>query len=395
MQKNGKKNIFIVSAESAGLRIDNFLSEKIPDKSRSHLQKLIGSSFVKVNEASVSKNCKLNPGDIVEVTDRGSSEYDFSGNIKPQKIPLKILYEDDYYLIISKDAGISVHPSPGRYENTLVNGLLFYFKNYDKKFPYIIDNINIMESMDITNNGVRDDAGILDITDSAHSSRNVAEDADRIAARDSADITDINSLDVIRSITDSKDSTQRMDGMRPGIIHRLDKDTSGIIIVAKDIGSQYRMSELFKNRQVEKTYLALVAGGFSEKKGKIALPIGRSRIDRKKMAVSIDSGRSAVTDFEIMEDFRECTLLNAYPKTGRTHQIRVHFSYIDHPIISDMTYGNGESTRIGHSLCLNRQFLHAQKISFYHPFTNKKVEIEDEPAEDLKKSLEKLRQHGT
>ena len=91
-------------------------------------------------------------------------------------------------------------------------------------------------------------------------------------------------------------------------------------------------------------------------------------------------------------DFRECTLLNAYPKTGRTHQIRVHFSYIDHPIIGDRTYGNSESTRIGNTLGLNRQFLHAQKLSFYHPFTNKKVEIEDEPAQDLKKSLEMLRQ---
>ncbi len=181
--------------------------------------------------------------------------------------------------------------------------------------------------------------------------------------------------------------------MRPGIIHRLDKDTSGLIIVAKDSNSQYRMAELFKNRQVEKTYLALVAGCFNEKKGKITLPIGRSRIDRKKMAVSIDSGRSAVTDFEIREDFRECTLLNAYPKTGRTHQIRVHFSYIDHPIIGDRTYGNSESTRIGNVLGLNRQFLHAQKLSFYHPFTSKKIEIEDEPAEDLKKSLEILRQH--
>jgi 23S rRNA-/tRNA-specific pseudouridylate synthase len=394
MQKNSKKNTFIVSEESAGLRIDNFLSDKIPGKSRSYLQKLIVGSFVKVNDRSVSKNCKLNTGDIVEFTDRDFSEHDFSGNIKPQKIPLKILYEDDYYLIISKDAGISVHPSPGRYENTLVNALLFYFKNHHKNFPYIVDNINIMESMGSANNGVRGDAGILDITNNEHSRKNVTEDVYSGAARDIAkkDIANINSGS-IRGITGGRDGTQRLNGMRPGIIHRLDKDTSGIIIVAKDSSSQYRMAELFKNRQVEKTYLALVTGCFSEKKGTIALPIGRSRIDRKKMAVSIDSGRSAVTDFEIIEDFRECTLLSAYPKTGRTHQIRVHFSYIDHPIISDMTYGNSESTRIGNSLDLNRQFLHAQKLSFYHPITNKKVEIEDEPAEDLKKSLEKLRQH--
>ncbi len=137
MQKNSKKNIFIVPGESAGLRIDNFLSEKIPGKSRSHLQKLIAGSFVKVNDKSVSKNYKLSSGDVVEFTDRDNMEHEFPGSIKPQKIPIKILYEDDYYLIISKDAGISVHPSPGRYENTLVNALLFYFKNHDKNFPDI------------------------------------------------------------------------------------------------------------------------------------------------------------------------------------------------------------------------------------------------------------------
>jgi 23S rRNA pseudouridine1911/1915/1917 synthase len=382
MQKNSKKTTFIVSEESAGLRIDNFLSVKIPDKSRSHLQKLIESLFVKVNGQGVSKNHKLSPGDIVEFTDRDTIEHAFSGNIKPQKIPLKILYEDDYYLIISKDAGISVHPSQGRYENTLVNALLFYFKNHEKNLSYFmksingINNINTIESM-YSLDGSTDDSS-TEATDGLHSDASV-----------NVDKTNTNNMDIS---TVGADGSYSMDSMRPGIIHRLDKDTSGLIIVAKDSTSQYKMAELFKNRQVEKTYLVLVAGGFSEKKGKISLPIGRSRIDRKKMAVSIDSGRNAVTDFEVREDFKECALLNAYPKTGRTHQIRVHFSYIDHPVISDKTYGNGESTRIGNTLGLNRQFLHAKKLSFYHPFTNKRVEIEDELAQDLKKSLELLRQ---
>lgn len=319
IEKSSKKKFIIVSAESAGLRLDNFLSEKIPDRSRSHIQKLIENSFIMVNDKSVSKSHRLICNDIIEFTDKDTLK--FSGNIKPQEMALKILYQDEYYLIISKDAGISVHPSPGNYENTLVNALLFYFKNHDKNFR---DN---------------------------------------------------------------------MDKMRPGIIHRLDKDTSGLIIVAKDSTSQYKMSELFKNRRVEKTYLALVAGVFDEKNGKISLPVGRSRIDRKKMAVSIDSGRCAATDFEVRESFKECTLLNVYPKTGRTHQIRVHLSYINHPIIGDSRYGNSDSTKLANVLGLNRQFLHAQKLAFYHPYTNKKIEIEDEPAEDLKKCLEILRQH--
>jgi len=383
MQKNSKKNIFIVQGESAGLRIDNFLSEKIPGQSRSHLQKLIAGSFVKVNDKSVNKNFKLCSGDIIDFTDCDTFEHEFSGIIKPQKIPLKILYEDEYYLIISKDAGISVHPSPGRYENTLVNALLFYFKNHEKNFSYFmdrinaIDSVNTMESKDSLDGSMYDSSA--EVTEGPHSGTSV-----------SMDKTNSNNIDINPKGTEDIYSIDHM--MRPGIIHRLDKDTSGLIIVAKDSNSQYKMADLFKNRQVEKTYLALAAGCFSEKNGKISLPIGRSRIDRKKMAVSIDSGRSAVTDFETREGFRECTLLNAYPKTGRTHQIRVHFSYIDHPIIGDRTYGNSESTRIGNVLGLNRQFLHAQKLSFYHPFTSKKVEIEDEPAEDLKKSLEMLRQ---
>jgi 23S rRNA pseudouridine1911/1915/1917 synthase len=386
IQKNSKKNIFIVSAESAGLRIDNFLSEKIPDKSRSHLQKLIGSSFVKVNDRIVSKNYKLSSGDVVEFTDRDNIEHDFPVNIKPQKIPLKILYEDDYYLIISKDAGISVHPSPGRYENTLVNALLFYFKNHNKNFPDIVDSMNIVDGIDGMDS---DNIGCMDSSSMDSSSM---DDIDGSCSSSDSVVDGIN-IESSAGGSGATHSIYSTDSMRPGIIHRLDKDTSGLIIVAKDSNSQFRMAELFKNRQVEKTYLALVAGGFSEKRGKISLPIGRSRLDRKKMAVAIDSGRSAVTDFEVREVFGECTLLNAYPKTGRTHQIRVHFSYIDHPVIGDKTYGNSDSTRIGNVLGLNRQFLHAQKLSFYHPFKNKKVEIEDEPADDLKKSLEMLRQH--
>jgi 23S rRNA-/tRNA-specific pseudouridylate synthase len=384
MLKNSKKITFIVSDESAGLRIDNFLAEKIPDKSRSHLQKVIESLFVKVNGKIVSKNFKLNPGDNVEYVDSDAIEHEFSGNIKPQKIPLKIRYEDDYYLIISKDAGISVHPSPGRYENTLVNALLFYFKNHGKNFSCFIDSMNNSDSINTMKSIFSLDTGVdyshTEGTDGLHGGSNTGVDK-----------TNNSMIDGSTEGTASTGGICSMGNMRPGIIHRLDKDTSGLIIVAKDSSSQYKMAELFKNRQVEKTYLTLVAGHFGEKKGKISLPIGRSRIDRKKMAVSIDSGRSAVTDFEIREDFGECTLLNAYPKTGRTHQIRVHFSYIDHPVIGDKTYGNGESTRIGNTLGLNRQFLHAKKLSFYHPITNKMIEIEDELAQDLKKSLEILR----
>ncbi|MES0342440.1 MAG: RluA family pseudouridine synthase, partial [Candidatus Humimicrobiaceae bacterium] len=133
---------------------------------------------------------------------------------------------------------------------------------------------------------------------------------------------------------------------RAGIVHRLDKDTSGLLITAKDENVHHRLSEMFAERKVKKTYIALAEGRFKEDTGEIKLPIGRSRINRKKMSVAIDNGRDAVTAFEVAEEFRQATLLNIYPRTGRTHQIRVHLNYIGHPIIADKVYGSRFSAKI-------------------------------------------------
>ena len=178
---------------------------------------------------------------------------------------------------------------------------------------------------------------------------------------------------------------------RTGIVHRLDKDTSGLLIVAKNDNVHRLLSEQFKLRKIKKTYVALALGNFSEKRGKILLPIGRSRIDRKKMDISLDSGREAVTKFEVVEEFESCTLLDVSPKTGRTHQIRVHLRYINHPIIGDEKYGNRQSQELASRIGINKQFLHAKRIVFTHPVTGEKMEIEDELAEDLQKGLENLR----
>ena len=175
---------------------------------------------------------------------------------------------------------------------------------------------------------------------------------------------------------------------RAGIVHRLDKDTSGLLITAKDENVHHRLSEMFAERKVKKTYIALAEGRFKEDTGKIKLPIGRSRIDRKKMSVTIDNGREAVTAFEVAEEFRQATLLNVYPRTGRTHQIRVHLNYIGHPIIADQVYGAKIAKKIG----LERQFLHASKLEFIHPVTKKLMEFEDPIPQDLSESLEKLRE---
>ncbi|MBM3699970.1 MAG: RluA family pseudouridine synthase, partial [Actinobacteria bacterium] len=165
------------------------------------------------------------------------------------------------------------------------------------------------------------------------------------------------------------------DPVRPGIVHRLDKDTSGLIIIAKTRQSHEKMSDLFKTRTVKKTYNALVYGAFKENKGKISLPLGRSRTDRQKISVSADFGRNAETLFEVIEEFGKCTLLNVFPLTGRTHQIRVHFSFIGHPVLGDKKYGNVLSDAISQAIGLKRHFLHASRLEFTHPFTCKKIDI--------------------
>jgi 23S rRNA pseudouridine1911/1915/1917 synthase len=181
------------------------------------------------------------------------------------------------------------------------------------------------------------------------------------------------------------------DPMRPGIVHRLDKDTSGLIIIAKTRQSHVKMSDLFKTRSVKKTYIALVYGAFKENKGKISLPLGRSRTDRQKISVSADSGRHAETSFEVSEEFGKCTLLNVFPLTGRTHQIRVHFSFIGHPVLGDAKYGNVSSDAISQSIGLKRHFLHAARLEFIHPCTGKKIDIADKLPPDLAASLKNIK----
>lgn len=296
-----------------GKRIDSFLAEKLKT-SRSQVQKIISGKKVKVGGNAVSKSYQLSGGESISVDD--TSVEDTQSGIEPQKIDLNILYEDKYLLVISKKAGMVTHPGPGTGRDTLVNALLYHFKNL-----------------------------------SMYSGRE-----------------------------------------RAGIVHRLDRDTSGLLIIAKDNETHRLLSEKFKNREIKKTYTALVAGNFKEKEGKIIFPVGRSATDRKKMGVSLQKGREAETGFSIVESFGNlASLIKVFPRTGRTHQIRVHFSYIGHPIIGDKVYGNKESNIVAARAGLKRQFLHASRIEFTHPVSGEEVDISDEIAPDLKESLESLR----
>lgn len=174
--------------------------------------------------------------------------------------------------------------------------------------------------------------------------------------------------------------------IRPGIVHRLDKDTSGVLIVAKNDKAHLALCKQIKNREVKKTYLALTRGIIKENEATINMPIGRSTTDRKKMAV-VKTGKEAITHFKVLERFKENTLLEINLETGRTHQIRVHLSQIGYPIVGDMVYSNGKN-KFG----VQGQMLHAWKIKFMHPITGKEMEIEAPLPSYFEDVLEKLKE---
>ena len=183
-----------------------------------------------------------------------------------------------------------------------------------------------------------------------------------------------------------KDSLSGIGGeIRPGIVHRIDKDTSGLLIVAKNDNSHVKMSEQIKNHEVKKTYIALVRGVFKENAATIDMPIGRSISDRKKMAVN-KNGKNAITHIKVLKRFDKYTLLQVNIETGRTHQIRVHLSHIGYPIVGDYTYSNGKN-----EFDVIGQCLHAQKLEFKHPITQKDMCLEAELPQYFKDILDKLK----
>lgn len=183
-----------------------------------------------------------------------------------------------------------------------------------------------------------------------------------------------------------KDSLSGIGGeIRPGIVHRIDKDTSGLLIVAKNDNAHVKMSEQIKNHEVKKTYIALVRGVFKENEATIDMPIGRSPSDRKKMAVN-KNGKNAITHIKVLKRFDKYTLLQVNIETGRTHQIRVHLSHIGYPIVGDYTYSNGKN-----EFDVIGQCLHAQKLEFKHPITQKDMCLEAELPQYFKDILDKLK----
>ena len=292
-------------SKEAGIRLDKYISEQNSDLSRAMIQKLIENGNVTVNEKVLKASYKVNLGDNIKIVLEEPKETE----LKPEKIPLNVVYEDNDIIVINKEKGMVVHPGNGNLEGTLVNAVL----------------------------------------------------------------------------ERCKDSLSGIGGeIRPGIVHRLDKDTSGLIIVAKNDKAHIRLSEDLKEHKVKKTYIALVRGVVKENEATIDMPIGRSDNVRVKMAVKKE-GKNAITHFKVLKRYNGYTLLEVRIETGRTHQIRVHMAEIGYPVVGDMVYSNGKNP-----FNVEGQMLHAWKLEFNHPITNKKMELEAELPEYFKNILNEL-----
>jgi len=300
-----------VRGDEVGSRIDMLLSEVELVPSRAIAQKLLEKNCVRVDGQTVTKRYRVRSGDhiTVEIPPMQRSE------LAVEAIPLDIRFEDDDMIVLSKAAGMVVHPSQGHWTGTLVNALL------------------------------------------AHS-----DDLGTLAGEE-----------------------------RPGIVHRLDKDTSGLMMVAKSDTAQAALSEMIKQRLVDRRYIALVHGPIVPDAGLIDAPIGRHPKDRQRQGVTSAAGsRLAVTSFRVLERFEAShlddgyTLIECKLQTGRTHQIRVHVAYIQHPVVGDPLYGR---RRLREDLGLTRQFLHAYSIAFEHPVTNEQLAFTDPLPPDLAAAL--------
>lgn len=276
-----------LESEVENERIDQYLS-RVLDVSRSKIQKLGKAGKIQVFEKPVSNNYLLHLGDEITVDD----ELDFEVKVEKENIPLDVVYEDDYLLVINKKSGMVVHPAPGNYEHTLVNALLYRF-----------------------------------------------------------------SL--------SKGSSN----IRPGIVHRIDKDTSGLMMVAKDDKTHDLLSSMIKRKEVTRIYYALVEGVIPNETGTIDAPIGRDPNNRQRMMVTDENAKDAITHFNVLKRFSDKTLIACKLETGRTHQIRVHMAYIHHPIVNDPVYNSHKATAFG-------QMLHSKQLSFVHPITKESLTFE-------------------
>jgi 23S rRNA pseudouridine1911/1915/1917 synthase len=305
------RHVHFKATKTQTRRIDLFLVDRLPYLSRNNVQRLIDDGLITVNGKPTKASYKIKTGDDVIMVAPPEPVHD----LIPEPIPLDVLYEDEHFLALNKQANLIVHPARGRWSGTLVNGLVFYGKKWSS------------------------------------------------AGGD----------------------------WRPGILHRLDRNTTGIMLVAKSDEAHWRIARQFENRTIQKTYIAVVHGIPAMLGDRLDMPIGRDKYHREKQAVRKESngGRPAVTQYRVLEEFADAALVQLSPKTGRTHQLRVHMAAIGHPMVGDTMYGGRPFEQGGFRF--ERQALHAQEISFVHPGTLQPMTIKAPWPADLAELIRILR----
>jgi len=294
---------FTIDSEHTGTRIDKIIALKLGEEySRTYVKFLMDNGFIRVNGETVKPRYIARESDEVFLEIPPPETID----MVPENIPLNIIYEDDWIIIINKPAGMVVHPAVGNWTGTLANALLYHC-------------------------GSLPDTG---------------------------------------------------NDLRPGIVHRLDKDTSGVMVAVKNDRALRSLARQFQKRTVKKRYVALVKGRVEADNGVVDAAVARGVTDRKKMTVvECGKGKEARTIYHVVRRFKNFTLLHLEPETGRTHQIRVHMKHLGHPVLGDATYGHMDG--------LSRQALHAEMLGFTHPDTGKYVEFHVPMPEDMEQILEK------
>jgi 23S rRNA pseudouridine1911/1915/1917 synthase len=302
------------------IRLDQFLTSKLTDISRSKIKLLINNGKILVDGNKVKASYMLKENELIDCDLTFEESHD---DLIPEKMELNIIYEDKYLAVINKPSGLVVHPGSGNYTGTLLNGLLYHFKD-----------------LSLVNN------------------------------------------------------------TRPGIVHRLDKETSGVIIIAKTDIVHQKLSEQFANREIRKQYIALVWGRIEEK-GIVSGMIGRDSRDRKLFTMTQRNGKESLTHYELMQYHPPVSIVKLYPRTGRTHQLRVHMKDAGHPIIGDTAYSGGDkrmkSFHSQYTPLLKRIFknihrvaLHAKSIEILHPILNKKMKWEAPIPDDMNRVIKIL-----
>lgn len=319
---------FMADPGQSMLRIDKFLSDRIENSSRTRIQNAVNAGNILVNNGPVKPNYKVKPGDTVQVVlPTPPREVELTA----ENIPLNIVYEDDDVMVVNKEAGMVVHPAYGNYTGTLVNALMWHFRD-------------------------------LPLFHTGES--------------------------------------------RPGLVHRLDKNTSGILVIAKNEFALNRLSKQFFDRTTDRIYNALVWGTPNPLEGTITGNVGRNIKDRKIMQVFRDEseGKTAITHYKVIEDLGYISLIECKLETGRTHQIRVHLSHIKHPLFNDEEYG-GDKILKGTTFTkyqqfikncfkiLPRQALHAKSLAFDHPVTGKRLSFDSNLPDDMVQVIEKWRKY--